>query len=282
MQCFGQHEVFTVVDTQPQFPGGLGAFYEYVDEHLIYPESARASNIEGKVFIQFIVETTGEISEVKTIKGIDPVCDAEAEKVIKNAPNFIPGQKKQKPVRVRVILPITFSLKTGDKIKSPEPLLPLAKSVEEVLSDSSIIQLTLEFQDLTELGKEIGEASQLSYLNLTGNNLKELPKEIGALGDLKDLFLTKNLLSNLPASFSQLQSLRTLYIDRNEISIFSAELLMLQNLQTIDISYTNIKELPWQIAQMPKLKTIYARSTFISIDQINKIREINENIEILK
>jgi len=282
IQCLGQDEVYTVVESQPEFPGGIAAFYEYANEILVYPEIARSSKVEGKVFVEFIVEKSGQVTEVTTIKGIGDRCDAEAERVMKNAPDFIPGYNSGKAVRVKMILPITFSLGLEKKNQSIENYRPPSKSLEEAVNDPSVEQLTLKSNGLAELDKRIGDASQLVFLDLTGNKLKDLPKEIGALKNLQDLHLSYNQLTGLPAVFSELQSLRTIYLDRNEFYEFPLELLELQHLKTIDISFTNIKELPLQIADMPNLQTIYARGTRISSEQIKLIREINWEIEILK
>lgn len=281
IQCFGQDDVFTVVESQPEFPGGKEAFYEYVKDILIYPEIERIAKVEGSVFVQFIVEKNGQVTEVKTIKGIGDRCNAEAERVVKNAPHFIPGYNQGEAVRVRMMLPITFSL--GSEVKqSKAAYRPLARSLEAAINDPNIEMLSLKFNRLTTLNKDIGNAAQLLFLDLTGNQLWQLPNEIGALNNLQELHLTNNQLTELPPAFSQLQSLKTLYLDRNEINEFPVELLELQNLKTIDISFTNISQLPLQIAEMPNLKIIYARGTNISGYQIKKIREVNLEIEILK
>ncbi len=283
VQSFGQDRVYTIVDTSPKFPGGLSAFYDYVHEQLVYPEQARIDQVEGKSFVQFIVEKNGQLSEVKAIMGIGSGCDKEAVRLVKNASNFIPGFNGREPVRVRLLLPITFKLNPGESKKEPEEIFYLpATSVEELISNPDIQQLALDFKGITTFDKRINEITQLTYLNLTGNKLTGLPDEIESLTNLKELHLTYNQLKELPTTFAQLQSLRTLYLDRNAIHKFPDELLQLQSLETIDISYTNIIELPLQVADMSNLNTIYARGTVISKDQIERIREINPNIKILK
>lgn len=110
-------EVFKVVDRPPQFPGGLAAFYKYISQELKYPEEARRNGIEGKVYIQFVVNKDGSIDAVNAVKGIGGGCDKEAVRVIQNAPNFIPGMQEGKPVYVRMILPLTFKLSEKQKKK---------------------------------------------------------------------------------------------------------------------------------------------------------------------
>ncbi len=103
-------EIFTIVEDQPEPQGGMGAFYQYISKNLQYPNQARRMGIEGKVFVQFVVDKDGTITEVQAIKGIGAGCDEEAVKVIQNAPKWKPGKQRGRPVKVRMILPITFKL----------------------------------------------------------------------------------------------------------------------------------------------------------------------------
>ena len=103
-------EIFTIVEDQPEPKGGMGAFYEYVQKNLKYPAQARRMGIEGKVFVQFVVDTDGSINDVQAVKGIGAGCDEEAVRVLQNAPNWKPGKQRGRAVKVRMILPITFKL----------------------------------------------------------------------------------------------------------------------------------------------------------------------------
>jgi protein TonB len=103
-------EIFTIVEDQPAPKGGMAAFYEYVGKKLKYPAQARRMGIEGKVFVEFVVDKDGSITSVKAIKGIGAGCDEEAIRVIQTAPKWNPGKQRGRPVKVRMILPITFKL----------------------------------------------------------------------------------------------------------------------------------------------------------------------------
>jgi len=103
-------EIFTIVEDQPQPKGGMAAFYEYIGKKLKYPAQARRMGIEGKVFVEFVVDKDGSITSVKAIKGIGAGCDEEAIRVIQTAPKWNPGKQRGRPVKVRMILPITFKL----------------------------------------------------------------------------------------------------------------------------------------------------------------------------
>lgn len=103
-------EVFTIVEQQPEYPGGMAAFYQFIQKKLKYPSQARRMGIEGKVFVQFVVDKKGNITEVMAVKGIGAGCDEEAIRVIRTSPKWKAGKQRGKAVKVRMILPITFKL----------------------------------------------------------------------------------------------------------------------------------------------------------------------------
>ena len=104
------NQVFTVVEQQPQFPGGEAALLKYVAEHIRYPAVAQENNIQGKVVVQFVVTKTGAVGEVKVVRSKDPDLDKEAVRVVKSLPNFVPGKMNGHAVNVWYTLPITFRL----------------------------------------------------------------------------------------------------------------------------------------------------------------------------
>lgn len=103
-------EIFTIVEDPATPIGGYPAFYDYVRKKMKYPTQARRMGIEGKVFVQFVVDKDGTLTEVKAVKGIGAGCDEEAVRVISGAPKWKPGKQRGRSVKVRMILPITFKL----------------------------------------------------------------------------------------------------------------------------------------------------------------------------
>jgi protein TonB len=103
-------QIFLVVEETAAPTGGMPAFYEYVGKKLKYPAQARRMGIEGKVFVEFVIERDGTITDVKAIKGIGAGCDEEAVRVLQSAPKWKPGKQRGKPVRQRMVLPIAFKL----------------------------------------------------------------------------------------------------------------------------------------------------------------------------
>lgn len=102
--------VFTVVEHQPEPPNGIREFYQFIGDNIKYPTEARKAGIEGKVFVQFVVNEYGELTDIKTLKGIGRGCDEEAMRVIEESPAWNPGITNGKAVNVRMVLPITFKL----------------------------------------------------------------------------------------------------------------------------------------------------------------------------
>lgn len=103
-------EVFLVVEEMPEFPGGPAKMMEYIQKNLKYPMMARESDIQGRVFIDFVVEPDGSISNVKVLRGIGGGCDEEAVRVVTSMPKWKPGKQRGSAVRVSFRVPIVFKL----------------------------------------------------------------------------------------------------------------------------------------------------------------------------
>ena len=103
-------EIFSVVEESANPKGGYPAFYKFVGEKIKYPAQARRMGIEGKVFVEFVVNRDGTIVDVKAIKGIGAGCDEEAVRIVQSAPAWTPGKQRGKPVRQKMVIPITFRL----------------------------------------------------------------------------------------------------------------------------------------------------------------------------
>ncbi len=103
-------DVYTYVEQMPAFIGGEEAMKQYLRQNLKYPEAAKKDNIQGKVFITFIVEGDGKITEANVLRGIGGGCDDEALRVINAMPRWNPGKQNGKTIAVRFNLPISFRL----------------------------------------------------------------------------------------------------------------------------------------------------------------------------
>ena len=105
-----EQEIFQIVEEMPSYPGGEPKLMEYVAKNIKYPQIARETGIQGRVFVGFVVEPDGSISNVKLLRGIGGGCDEEAMRVIKSLPKWKPGKQRGKPVRVSYQIPVFFKL----------------------------------------------------------------------------------------------------------------------------------------------------------------------------
>ena len=102
--------IYAVVDNQPTPPDGLETFYRYIAQRLEYPTAAKEAEIEGRVFIQFVVDEYGALTDIQSLKGIGYGCEEEAIRVLEGAPEWNPGTVDGQPVKVKMVIPITFKL----------------------------------------------------------------------------------------------------------------------------------------------------------------------------
>ncbi|MBN2638509.1 MAG: TonB family protein [Bacteroidales bacterium] len=102
--------IFTVVEQSPEFIGGTKALMKYLGENIKYPVEAKKEGIQGRVFVNFIIEKDGSVSNARILRGIGHGCDKEALRVVEQMPKWIPGKQRGEPVRVVFTLPIQFKL----------------------------------------------------------------------------------------------------------------------------------------------------------------------------
>ena len=105
-----KEEVFRSVEQMPQFPGGEAALMKYLQSHINYPPMAAENNVQGRVVVQFVVDKTGKVGEVKVVRSVDKDLDKEAVRVCKSLPKFTPGRQNGQAVSVWYTLPVTFKL----------------------------------------------------------------------------------------------------------------------------------------------------------------------------
>ena len=103
-------EFFMVVENMPIFPGGDLGLMKYIQKHVKYPAIAKEYNITGKVYVSFIVDKSGSVTNVKIVRGVDKNLDAEAVRVVKSLPKYKPGRQRGISVRVMFTIPINFTL----------------------------------------------------------------------------------------------------------------------------------------------------------------------------
>ena len=103
-------EFFMVVENMPEFPGGDLGLMKFIQKNVRYPAIAKEYNITGKVYVSFIVDRQGNVTNVKIVRGVDKNLDAEAVRVVSSLPKYKPGKQRGKAVRVMFTIPINFTL----------------------------------------------------------------------------------------------------------------------------------------------------------------------------
>lgn len=105
-----KNQVFYVVEKMPEFPGGDDDLKEFIWKSIKYPEAAKKNGVAGKVYITFIVSENGEVQDAKVARGVDPLLDTEALRVINELPKWKPGEQRGEKVKVSYTVPINFHL----------------------------------------------------------------------------------------------------------------------------------------------------------------------------
>lgn len=111
-------QVFRVVEDMPEFPGGNDQLRKYISENVKYPQTAKEKGIQGKVFVSFVVTKDGSITQTKVERGVDPVLDKEALRVVSELPQWKPGSQRGTKVNVQFTIPINFALDNSKEKKS--------------------------------------------------------------------------------------------------------------------------------------------------------------------
>lgn len=104
--------VYDVTETMPQFPGGQGVLMKYLAANIKYPASAVKAKKQGRVLVTFVIQKDGSVTNARIARSVDPELDAEALRIVKAMPNWTPGTQDGKPVNVKYIIPVKFSLPT--------------------------------------------------------------------------------------------------------------------------------------------------------------------------
>lgn len=106
-------QIFLVVEESAKPKEGMNAFYAFVNENIKYPAQARRMNVEGKVFVEFVVSKDGTLTDINVVKGIGSGCDEEAMRIVQLSPPWQAAKQRGKAVRQRIVLPIFFMLYKG-------------------------------------------------------------------------------------------------------------------------------------------------------------------------
>lgn len=99
---------FEQLEVKPEYPNGNEGLGKYLSENIKYPKKALKNGVSGKVFVQFVIDKTGKVTNVVAVRGVEKSLDKEAVRVIKSMPKWKPGMKDGQPVKVKYTIPINF------------------------------------------------------------------------------------------------------------------------------------------------------------------------------
>ena len=124
--------VYLMPDQLPEFPGGIQSMMKFLSTNIKYPVEAQKKGISGRVIVQFVIMEDGTLDQAKVIRGVDPLLDEEALRVVKSMPKWKPGMDRGEAVKVRFTAPIMFNLSKKDTPRPnfPELVVPLGQEVE--------------------------------------------------------------------------------------------------------------------------------------------------------
>ena len=176
-------EIFTIVEQNPEYPGGTTAMYKYLGENIRYPSEAQKANKQGKVYVKFVIKSDGKIDNINIIKSVSPELDNEAIRIIQNMPNWRPAEQNGKPVSVYFNLPINFKLDGGKKELEGEEVVVVGYAPQETSQQSgesnrpSVIGLNRDTKTATQINIK-GNNTYLEKGLIFVNNVEILDKKI--------------------------------------------------------------------------------------------------------
>jgi TonB family protein len=176
--------IFLIVEETATPVGGIASFYEFIKKNIQYPAEARRQGIEGKVFVEFIVNTDGSITDVRTVRGIQSECDEEAVRVVSLSPNWNPGKQRGQAIRQRMVLPISFNLSGSDNAVG-------IIGIEKVMVIEGIIEV--DHRTVIENGEKfvIGTVKSAEGKALAGANIVAVGKSYGTVSSIDGYFKLK-------------------------------------------------------------------------------------------
>ncbi len=170
-----------VADNRPQFQGGTQALFEFIQSHMIYPDSALESNIQGMCVVKFLVKADGTLASFSIMKDIGGGCGDEALRIIASMPNWIPAYRSAMPVDSTMFLPVRF------KIEDAPPSFPGGfKALQNFISAMIIVPQDIKSKGLqgkVELALYISADGEISHTETLYNSL-ELPSAEKAAKDV--------------------------------------------------------------------------------------------------
>ncbi len=192
--------IFTVVEVAPEYPGGNAEMFKFLARNIKYPRRAFDADVQGKVFVNFVVTPDGEVKDVTVLKGIGHGCDEEAARVVSKFPKWVPGKQDGKAVSVKFTVPINFMLAeegedtTTEKEITVVGFKPVAQTVSQ-RSQEEVPLLAETFEDRTDLTVGEGSESRIVFRDASGEFTPETQPLYVLNGEVMEKSFTANTIN---------------------------------------------------------------------------------------
>ena len=234
---------FTIVEQTAYFPGGPNAFSAFLIENIQYPQKAMRLRVEGKVYVQFVVNEEGKVEDLAVVKGIGAGCDEEAVRVLSLMPDWIPAEQRGRKVKQKMVQAITFVLPA------------VFFSVDDAIDfNSEALGLNIAGNNLSELDIRIRQLANLEMINIQDNQIRDL--SLLSELPLREIYAADNEIESLPPSFAQLKQLLLLSLSGNKLRSLPSPILEIKKIEVLDLSFNNIESLPEELADLKKLRVL--------------------------
>ena len=171
--------VYLIPDEMPKFPGGMQAMMKYLATNVKYPVEAQKKGVSGRVIIQFVVMEDGTPGQGKVVRGVDPLLDEEALRVVKTMPKWSPGMADGKAVKVRFTIPVMFSLSKKQNGNTPNMNIPelTVPSGQEVTNKS--LEAVILQSPAAGTALEAGDCITLTVARAVPDPFRQVPSLLG-------------------------------------------------------------------------------------------------------
>ena len=211
-----KEDVFMVVENQPEFPGGVQALMKFLGDNVRYPVEAMKSGTQGRVITSFVIKKDGSISDIEIERGVDPLLDEEAIRVISSMPNWKPGTQKGEAVNVRFSMPVVFRLsndagKMSEDEKEKVKVMRLQFEAQNKLKEKAPITVYDVKDDATDKEYLNFIAKSFKYPVIAQENgimgLSRATYDVNAKGEISNINITESVDPSLDAELIRVTKL---------------------------------------------------------------------------
>lgn len=280
-QLFLSHHYFILTDAKQGNPKestpDLKEFYAFILQNIVYPAEARSNYVEGKVFAEFSLDSSGKLSGLEIIEDIGGGCGREVVRIITSIPVELNQTLLEKTGATKFILPFSFGLgkyfesqgyntATDALVLKEVSVTASSTSAENRPTDQNAFTLINSLLNRTfySIDETLEHPRSVYRLSLVNKGLQTFPLDIMKLENLEFLDLENNQIQSLPPNFNKLRYLLSFSLASNQLNAFPKEITSLRQLEALDLSNNQISYLPEDIKSLKNLRILILRNNEIS------------------